>query len=216
MRIDELHKFSDGTLNDVRTALNDRLKGIRMEYLPQTIWRQSDKDKAGAMIQAIDKQLKTRRIMWSLEKFVGGRPYEEHQSDTQVITMKMEILLELTSNKLMVEHAEFDESNTNVLERFYTLVGNPVKEILLKLNLPDHKPILTDSKVTLTKHGRMTKPYLSHRFIANCFNAGYLKMEVKVPDSSLLTRFTVTCSYPTDKLKDIMKAQVHVSRLPLL
>ncbi|GJU59892.1 retrovirus-related pol polyprotein from transposon TNT 1-94 [Tanacetum coccineum] len=50
MRIDELHKFSDGTLNDVRTALNDRLKGIRMEYLPQTIWRQSDRDKAGAII----------------------------------------------------------------------------------------------------------------------------------------------------------------------
>ncbi|GKB26364.1 hypothetical protein Tco_0865765, partial [Tanacetum coccineum] len=46
MRIDELHKFSDGTLNDIRTSLNDRLKGIRMEYLPQTIWRQSDKDKA--------------------------------------------------------------------------------------------------------------------------------------------------------------------------
>ncbi|GJX36148.1 hypothetical protein Tco_0247705 [Tanacetum coccineum] len=37
MRIDELHKFSDGTLNDVRTALDDRLKGIRMKYLPQTI-----------------------------------------------------------------------------------------------------------------------------------------------------------------------------------
>ncbi|GKC75825.1 hypothetical protein Tco_1126599, partial [Tanacetum coccineum] len=31
MRIDELHKFSDGTLDDVRTALNDRLKGIRNE-----------------------------------------------------------------------------------------------------------------------------------------------------------------------------------------
>nr|GFA39400.1 hypothetical protein [Tanacetum cinerariifolium] len=28
MRIDELHKFSDGTLNDVRNALDDRLKGI--------------------------------------------------------------------------------------------------------------------------------------------------------------------------------------------
>ncbi|GJV49766.1 hypothetical protein Tco_1439978 [Tanacetum coccineum] len=37
MRIDELHKFSDGTLDDVRTALNGRLKGIRMEYLPKTI-----------------------------------------------------------------------------------------------------------------------------------------------------------------------------------
>ncbi|GKB95003.1 hypothetical protein Tco_0981140 [Tanacetum coccineum] len=54
-QIDELHKFSDGTLNDVWTALDDRLKGIRMKYLPQTIWRQSDRDKAGAMIQAIDK-----------------------------------------------------------------------------------------------------------------------------------------------------------------
>ncbi|GKD60828.1 hypothetical protein Tco_1298337, partial [Tanacetum coccineum] len=61
---------------DVRTTLNDRLKGIRMKYLPQTIWRQSDRDKAGAMIQTIDKQLKTKRIMWSLKKFVGGRPYE--------------------------------------------------------------------------------------------------------------------------------------------
>ncbi|GKA84930.1 hypothetical protein Tco_0806584, partial [Tanacetum coccineum] len=36
-------------------------------------------------------------------------------------------------------HAEFDESNTNMLERFYTSAGNPVKEILLKLNLPDHR-----------------------------------------------------------------------------
>nr|GFC78197.1 hypothetical protein [Tanacetum cinerariifolium] len=30
MRIDELHKLSDGTLHDVRNALDDRLKGIRM------------------------------------------------------------------------------------------------------------------------------------------------------------------------------------------
>nr|GEY00552.1 hypothetical protein [Tanacetum cinerariifolium] len=30
MRIDELYKFSDGTLNDVRNALDDRLKGIQM------------------------------------------------------------------------------------------------------------------------------------------------------------------------------------------
>nr|GEX83655.1 copia protein [Tanacetum cinerariifolium] len=31
MRIDELHKFSDGMLNDVRNALDDRLKGIKMQ-----------------------------------------------------------------------------------------------------------------------------------------------------------------------------------------
>nr|GEY61432.1 hypothetical protein [Tanacetum cinerariifolium] len=67
---------SDGTLNDVRNALNDRLKGIRMQYLPQVIWRKGDKDRAAAMIQSIDKMLKTRRIMRSLERFVGGRLYE--------------------------------------------------------------------------------------------------------------------------------------------
>nr|GEX07557.1 hypothetical protein [Tanacetum cinerariifolium] len=76
MRIDELHKFSDGTLNNVRTALDDRLKGIRIRYLPQTIWRKSDKDRASAMIQAIDKMFKTRRVMRSLKRFVGGRLYE--------------------------------------------------------------------------------------------------------------------------------------------
>nr|GEY06743.1 hypothetical protein [Tanacetum cinerariifolium] len=67
MRIDEIHKFSDGMLIDVRTALDDRLKGIQIQYLPQSIWRKSDKDRAAAMIQAIDKRLKTRRIMRSLE-----------------------------------------------------------------------------------------------------------------------------------------------------
>nr|GFB94567.1 hypothetical protein [Tanacetum cinerariifolium] len=76
MRIDELHKFSDGMLTDVCTTLDDRLKGIRMKYLPQSIWRKSDKDREGAMIQAIDKRLKTKRIMRSLERFVGGRLYE--------------------------------------------------------------------------------------------------------------------------------------------
>nr|GEY87560.1 hypothetical protein [Tanacetum cinerariifolium] len=53
MRIDKLHKFSDGTLNDVRNALDDRLKGIRMQYFSTTIWRRGDKDRAAAMIQAI-------------------------------------------------------------------------------------------------------------------------------------------------------------------
>nr|GEY64262.1 hypothetical protein [Tanacetum cinerariifolium] len=76
MRIDELHKFNDGALTDVHTALDDRLKGILMQYLPQIIWRRIDKDRAAAMIQAIDKRLKTRRVMRSLERFVGGRLYE--------------------------------------------------------------------------------------------------------------------------------------------
>ncbi|GJU50693.1 hypothetical protein Tco_1220248 [Tanacetum coccineum] len=75
----------------------------------------------------------------TLEQTQQGVSYEVSNIRVNSFTMKMEIMLEPTSNKLMVEHAEFDESNANVLERFYTSAGNPVKEILIKLNLPDHR-----------------------------------------------------------------------------
>ncbi|GJV61613.1 hypothetical protein Tco_1467713 [Tanacetum coccineum] len=74
----------------------------------------------------------------TLEQTQQGVSYE-----VSVFAMKMEILLEPTSNKLIVEHAEYDVSNTYVLERFNTTAGNPVKKILLKLNLSDHR-ILKD------------------------------------------------------------------------
>ncbi|GJQ95073.1 hypothetical protein Tco_0006212 [Tanacetum coccineum] len=85
----------------------------------------------------------------TLEQTQQGVSYEVSNIRVNSFTMKMEILLEPISNRLMVEHAEFDESNANVLERFYTSAGNPVKEILLKLNLPDHRSILTDSKMVV-------------------------------------------------------------------
>ncbi|GKD96786.1 hypothetical protein Tco_1380683 [Tanacetum coccineum] len=50
MRADEIHKFSDGTLNDVRTALHDIAKGIRMEYPPKRKWSSLDKRRARVMI----------------------------------------------------------------------------------------------------------------------------------------------------------------------
>ncbi|GJS12739.1 hypothetical protein Tco_0407211 [Tanacetum coccineum] len=75
MRTDELHKFSDGTLNHVRTSLNDIATRIQMEYFPKRKWSKQDKQRAWVMIKAIDKKLKDRRLIQSLEKFVGGRPY---------------------------------------------------------------------------------------------------------------------------------------------
>ncbi|GJZ07523.1 hypothetical protein Tco_0541316 [Tanacetum coccineum] len=130
---DKLYKFKEGDyyrlrIQDIEDMMLLLVQGKMTNHTVEeclafnTIWRQSDKDKAGAMIQAIDKQLKTKRIMQSLEKdVVGDRtretfgcykgPYDlsydvliitEHPSDTQVFTMKMEILLEPTSNKLMV------------------------------------------------------------------------------------------------------------------
>nr|GEU84433.1 putative transposase (putative), gypsy type [Tanacetum cinerariifolium] len=75
MRADELHKFSDGTLNDVRSALYDIVAGIRMEYLRIRKWSNLDRKMAQIMVQDIDKQLYQRRLMHNLEKFVGGRVY---------------------------------------------------------------------------------------------------------------------------------------------
>ncbi|GJS11599.1 hypothetical protein Tco_0368395 [Tanacetum coccineum] len=112
-----------------------------MDYLPKRRWSPEDKRRARVMISAIDRKLRDRRLMRSLEKFVGGRPFCKNIR-SEFITINMEILLEAASRQAH-EHAEFDESNANVLERFYTSAGNPVKEILLKLNLPDHR-ILKD------------------------------------------------------------------------
>ncbi|GJR71015.1 hypothetical protein Tco_0017080 [Tanacetum coccineum] len=75
MRTDELHKFIDGILNHLHTALNDITTRIQMEYMPRRKWSKQDKQRARVMIKAIDKKLRDRRLMRSLEKFVGGRPY---------------------------------------------------------------------------------------------------------------------------------------------
>ncbi|GKB04279.1 retrovirus-related pol polyprotein from transposon TNT 1-94 [Tanacetum coccineum] len=61
---------SDGTLDDVRSALNDIAKGIRMEYMPMRNWSNLDKKRARVMVQDIDKQLYQRRLMQNLEKFI--------------------------------------------------------------------------------------------------------------------------------------------------
>nr|GFA20301.1 hypothetical protein [Tanacetum cinerariifolium] len=77
MHTDELYKVSDGTLNDVRTALHDITMRLRMDYLPMRRWSNLDKKRARVMLQDIDKQLYQIRLMRNLEKFVGERPYGE-------------------------------------------------------------------------------------------------------------------------------------------
>ncbi|GKA28842.1 hypothetical protein Tco_0715087 [Tanacetum coccineum] len=59
---------------------------------------------------------------------------------------EMELTLEQTQQGVSYE-VSFDESNAYVLERFYTSAGNHVKEILLKLNLLDHRILKDGGKV---------------------------------------------------------------------
>nr|GEW75191.1 retrovirus-related Pol polyprotein from transposon TNT 1-94 [Tanacetum cinerariifolium] len=65
------------------------------------IWSEDDKRRSEEFIEVIEKRLKIRRIFRSLECFVGRR-LREHLSDANAFTMKMEILLEPSSNKLLV------------------------------------------------------------------------------------------------------------------
>ncbi|GJW63043.1 hypothetical protein Tco_0114927 [Tanacetum coccineum] len=88
--------------------------------------------------------------------------------------------LEHQSDMKIIHNEDGNPFKANIKQ---ALAGNPVKEILLKLNLPDHRSILTDLKE-------------------------YIKMDMEVPGSSRLTRFIATCSYSTDIYKDIMKAQL--------
>ncbi|GKF66956.1 hypothetical protein Tco_0193473, partial [Tanacetum coccineum] len=78
MRTDELYKFSDGTLNSVRNTLQQMLLNFRLRYnkaMERRKWTVSDHKRTRIMIKAIGQQLLERRIMRSLEKFVGGRDY---------------------------------------------------------------------------------------------------------------------------------------------
>ncbi|GJZ84752.1 hypothetical protein Tco_0650091 [Tanacetum coccineum] len=89
----------------------------------------------------------------TLEQTQQGVSYEVSSIRVISFTMKMEILLELTSNTHHREVSCYEltiddklEMNSALSLIIITSAGNPFKEILLKLNLPDHKSILTDSK----------------------------------------------------------------------
>ncbi|GKA72430.1 hypothetical protein Tco_0778646 [Tanacetum coccineum] len=159
----------DAMMSLGKKVLNLLKKGLlKVEAILKSAWTEKDQ---------IDNFLKERRLMRSLESSLVGdctgalriftKDHMILSYDVLIIqnirvisfTMKMEILLEPTSNKLMVgdlcDSIRIKLVTTGkkrwcdsiriklVPERFYTSARNPVKEILLKLNLPDHR-ILKD------------------------------------------------------------------------
>ncbi|GKA82892.1 hypothetical protein Tco_0789640 [Tanacetum coccineum] len=78
MRTDELYKFSDGTLTSVRNTLHQMLTNLEIGYnkaMRQRLWTTTDQKRIRIMIKYINQMLLERRIMRSLEKFVGVRDY---------------------------------------------------------------------------------------------------------------------------------------------
>ncbi|GJV76922.1 hypothetical protein Tco_1508506 [Tanacetum coccineum] len=77
MHFNEIHKFNDGTLQQIDEALNYRVKEFRVNKvnlgLDTRFWTMNDVIKSKQFMFAIQKRLKLRRIFQNLETFVGGR-----------------------------------------------------------------------------------------------------------------------------------------------
>ncbi|GJW80512.1 hypothetical protein Tco_0144487, partial [Tanacetum coccineum] len=168
MRFNEIHKFSDGTLQQIDEALDYRVKEFQINRtnpgMNTRFWTKKDVDRSKDFMFAIQKRLKTRRIFRNLESFVGGRIREGDYRVGSSICAKLfsEYRMHIIKGVRMVhvpmippepegstqgestktaKYGDFD--GTHQIDRF-TYTGNPVKEILLKLNLPDHRSVLTD------------------------------------------------------------------------
>ncbi|GJR31257.1 hypothetical protein Tco_1107489 [Tanacetum coccineum] len=77
MRLNEIHKFSDGTLTRVMEKLDHIVKDFHLfEYnkgMETRKWLEDDKRRSKDFITTIEKRLQIRRIFQSLESFVEGR-----------------------------------------------------------------------------------------------------------------------------------------------
>nr|GEY87424.1 hypothetical protein [Tanacetum cinerariifolium] len=76
MCFNEIHKFSDGTLQQIDEALDYRVKEFRINRmnpgLNTRFWTRKDVDRCKVFMFAIQRRLRTRRIFCNLESFVGG------------------------------------------------------------------------------------------------------------------------------------------------
>ncbi|GKF22609.1 hypothetical protein Tco_0074931 [Tanacetum coccineum] len=77
MRADEIHKFSDGTLNKIynklEVILRDNKLGFNNKGMEDRKWIHKDKKRTQSIMEKIEKTLKERRRFIRLEFFVGGR-----------------------------------------------------------------------------------------------------------------------------------------------
>ncbi|GJZ49397.1 hypothetical protein Tco_0603587 [Tanacetum coccineum] len=79
MREDEVYKFGNAIIMKVRDELKYRLNNFRISYnkdLPTRPWSDKDQRWTKSMLKVIEKTLHRRRIIRSLDCFVGGRKLE--------------------------------------------------------------------------------------------------------------------------------------------
>ncbi|GKF00911.1 hypothetical protein Tco_0027834 [Tanacetum coccineum] len=76
----------------LRDKLKDIANNLEMGYnsvMPRRRWSNLDKKRSRIMVKDIDRQLLEKRLLRSLEKFVGGREYEEDLKTTLADNMTL-------------------------------------------------------------------------------------------------------------------------------
>ncbi|GJT00856.1 hypothetical protein Tco_0822025 [Tanacetum coccineum] len=112
----------------VREILCERLLNFKFGYnkgMPLREWTEKDNRCTGIMVNKIDDLLFKRRVLRSLEVLVGGKKIEMDKRLLQRTNQR-----DLPSD-ILLDSVEVLRSNA--------YAGNHVKEILLNLNLPDHR-----------------------------------------------------------------------------
>ncbi|GKB76426.1 hypothetical protein Tco_0943321 [Tanacetum coccineum] len=147
IRLDELYKFSDGTLTSVQSVLYDIASNLRIDYLPKRRWSNLDKQKSRIMTKAIDKLQLERRLKGSLEKFVSGELSGEGLRLLEQITS---ILQYLSIHKDDRNHSRANIKQALQLDKTYIL-HNIFHVSNLKKCLADANPHVSLEEIKVDK-----------------------------------------------------------------
>ncbi|GJV35029.1 hypothetical protein Tco_1407506, partial [Tanacetum coccineum] len=123
MRADEIHKFSDGTLNKIynklEVILRDNKLGFNNKGMEDRKWIHKDRKRTQSIMEKIEKMLKERRRFRRLEFFVRGRRNKtNYRFNKQVKDNKIDLLVQQYKQLCIPE----DESIDSGFVKFNTIV----------------------------------------------------------------------------------------------
>nr|GFA40853.1 hypothetical protein [Tanacetum cinerariifolium] len=98
MRLDEVCKFSGGTLTSVRSVLYDIASNLLIDYLPKRRWSNLKRQKSRIMIKAIDKLMLERRFKF--EKKISNNTCSKKVTPRHHLHDIEDMLLLLVQKKL--------------------------------------------------------------------------------------------------------------------
>nr|GEW12420.1 hypothetical protein [Tanacetum cinerariifolium] len=200
MRFNETYKFSDGTLTNIMEALDYRVKEYKANRLNPGMntrfWTDKDVSRSKEFIDAIERRLKTRRIFQNLECFVGGRVRDIDYR-----------LLQRT------ERAHHFSIHVNIFCVRSSLRSLKPKRIIeSRAKRSSINIIRTLFHITCSSHDVKTRFNIR---VLRIILVVHIKMEM-VSTCSCKDEFITACSYVTNTVKEIMKAQAHVFKLSQL